>query len=84
MFHDVFGVMDAPRTSFMMTRGIFIGNYCLRLKGFEHALDNHRARNLAVGSLGNDEGVGAFDDVVGDDEVATHGQTVHELTVVGP
>jgi hypothetical protein len=84
MFHDVFGVMDAPRTSFMMTRGIVIGNYCLWLKGFEHALDNYRTANLAVGCLGDNKAVGALNHIVCYYQVTTNGQTVHELTIVCP
>ena len=58
--------------------GIFV------LKCFKHPLDDDGAGNLTVGSLGDDETVGTLDDIVGDDEITTYGQTVHELTIVGP
>ena len=54
------------------------------LQGFQNSLENDLSRDFAVGSLGDDKGVGTLDDIVGDDESAAHGQAVHELGVVGP
>ena len=54
------------------------------LQRLQYSLDDYLGRDLAVGSLWDDEGVLTLDDIVGDDEVAAHGQTVQELTIVGP
>lgn len=54
------------------------------LYGLQHALDDHLGRSLAVGGFGDDQAVGAFYHVVGNDESAAHRQAVHKLAVVCP
>ena len=49
----------------------------------EYSLDDSLSRDLAVGSLWDDERTRAFDDIVGDDHVAAHRQAVHEVGIVG-
>ena len=59
-----------------------VGGRCLQ--GFEHPFDNNGTADLAVGGLGDDKTVGALNHIVGNNEVTTYGQTVHELAIVGP
>lgn len=53
------------------------------LQALQHTLDDHLGRNLPVGGFGYDERIGALDDIIGHNEAASYGQTVHELSVVG-
>ena len=53
------------------------------LQAFQEVFQNNGCRNFAVGCFGNDERCGSFDNVIAHNHVAAHGQTVHEVGVVG-
>ena len=53
------------------------------LQAFQEVFQNNGCRNFAVGCFGNDERCGSFDNVIAHNHVAAHGQTVHEVCVVG-
>jgi len=54
------------------------------LQGLKHPFDDNGAGDLTIGGLGDDEGVRRLDNIIRHDEVSTYGQSVEELTVVGP